>query len=481
MLGIPVLVVFAAMTGFTPSVCRACLMSGLMLMAALVNREYDGPTALSFAGFVLLLVNPLVITSVSYQLSFVSVAGIFSCSPGIRRWLQSVWRSPKGHKVFSKVINGAFLSISITLGATVATVPLCAVYFGTVSLAAVLTNLLVLWVVSVIFYGLFIMCLLLGIWPAAAIFLGKILTLLIRYVLLISEIIADFPLASIYIKSPFIIAWLVFVYLLLAVFLLTGNRKPIEFSCCMVIGLCCALVGSWSEPNRSDIRFTVLDVGQGQCLLMQSAGRTYMIDCGGSTDSIAADAAAETLLSQGISKLDCVILTHYDKDHAGGLENLLSRIEAELLVLPPTYSELQLEADHILYAYEDMTITSNDTNIYIYTSANATTSNENSLCILFDTKNCDILITGDRNRFGEQLLLRRAKLPDVDVLVAGHHGAKDSTCDELLAAVHPEIVCISAGEGNRFGHPAPELLQRLDSYGCTVYRTDLHGDIIIRR
>ena len=79
------------------------------------------------------------------------------------------------------------------------------------------------------------------------------------------------------------------------------------------------------------------------------------------------------------------------------------------------------------------------------------------------------------------MLLRRMEPKDVDVLVAGHHGSGDSTCEELLTAVSPEIVCISAGAGNRFGHPSPELLKRLESYGCTVYRTDLHGDIVIRR
>ena len=79
------------------------------------------------------------------------------------------------------------------------------------------------------------------------------------------------------------------------------------------------------------------------------------------------------------------------------------------------------------------------------------------------------------------MLLQHAALGDVDVLVAGHHGSKYATSEELLTAVQPEIVCISAGAGNRFGHPAPELLQRLETYGCAVYRTDLHGDILIRR
>ena len=79
------------------------------------------------------------------------------------------------------------------------------------------------------------------------------------------------------------------------------------------------------------------------------------------------------------------------------------------------------------------------------------------------------------------MLLRKEQIPKVDVLIAGHHGSKNSTCEELLYAVSPEIVCISAGKDNPFGHPAPELLRRLAEFGCAVYRTDLHGTVTIRR
>ena len=79
------------------------------------------------------------------------------------------------------------------------------------------------------------------------------------------------------------------------------------------------------------------------------------------------------------------------------------------------------------------------------------------------------------------MLLRSYDIPDVDILMAGHHGSKHSTSEELLTAVSPETVCISAGKNNPFGHPAAELLQRLERFGCTVYRTDLHGTFYFRR
>jgi competence protein ComEC len=100
---------------------------------------------------------------------------------------------------------------------------------------------------------------------------------------------------------------------------------------------------------------------------------------------------------------------------------------------------------------------------------------------LFDTEKCDILFTGDRSRWGEEALLARYPIPEVDLLIAGHHGSKNSTGDALLAAVQPETVIISVGRENIYGHPAPELLERLRTYGCTVFRTDLDGKIVYRR
>lgn len=481
LLAFPTLLLFAAVTGFTPSVSRACMMCGLMLLAMLLNREYDGITALSFAGLVLLLVNPLVIVSVSYQLSFASVAGIFLFAPGIRKWILSLLDRKKANRLRRGLVRWFTLSVSVTLGATTATAPLCAYYFGTVSLTAVLTNLLVLWAVSLIFYGLMGVCLMAVLSQGLAAVLGKTVAVLIRYVLLTAKIIADFPLAAVYTRSPYIVAWLVFAYLLLGIFLLARNRHPVRLFCCTVLGLCFALLASWSEPLLDQTRFTVLDVGQGQCLLLQSEGKNFLVDCGGSSDAQAADAAAETLLSQGISRLDCLIVTHYDRDHAGGISGLLSRVDTELLILPPVFSEETYSAQRKVYASGNLVLSTGETEIRVFASEIPGKDNENCFCILFDTKNCDILITGDRDAFGERSLLRNAHIPDVDVLVAGHHGSKNATCEELLGAVQPEIVCISAGRNNSFGHPSPEVLKRLEARGCAVYRTDLQGDILIRR
>lgn len=480
--GIPGLFVFAAVAGFSPSVNRACLMCALMLLAMVVNREYDGPSALAFAVLVLLFANPLSVTDGGFQLSVASVSGIFLFSSGIRSWILS--RFPEsGRKSWKKAAaDWISSSVSVSLSAMVLTTPLCACYFGTVSLIAPLTNLLTLWVIQFVFYGIMGICLVSQVWSGGALVLAKVVSVPVRYVLAVAHLHAKLPLAAVYTESVYIAAWLIFVYCLLAVFCSGRRKRPVLLTSCAVFGLCAALVASWAEPLTDDVRFTVLDVGQGQCLLLQAEGKTVMIDCGGDSDAVAADKAAEFLLSQGISGLDVLILTHTDRDHAGGAENLLSRMDTRLLILPPVRSGLaQAAGGRVVYAAEDLELSFGDVQLRLFVPTFPGNSNEMSLCILLDTKKCDILVTGDRSAFGERALLRNTDLPHVDILVAGHHGAKGSTCEELLTAVCPQIVCISAGKDNSYGHPAPELLTRLADYGCAVYRTDIHGTIIIRR
>lgn len=480
--GFPVLALFAAVAGFTPSVSRACIMCGLMLLAMLCSREYDGPTALAFAVLVILAVNPLAITSVSFQLSAASVSGIFLFAEGIQKWIKCRFGDLKSCRIRGIFVTWMASSVSVSLSAMVFTTPLCAYYFGMVSLIGPVTNLLTLWLISFIFYGILGICALYLAIPAAAVALAKCLSVLIRYILLIAQILADVPLAAVYTASVYIVAWLVFVYGMLLFFLISGNRKPKILACCALLGLCTALLAGWTENLLPQMQFTVLDVGQGQCLLFQTEGRTFLVDCGGDSDASAADIAAGELLSRGINRLDGMILTHLDRDHAGGAVNLLTRIPTDLLILPAVHTELTFETEgRTLYCTQPMELRVGGTNIQIYPPTFPGNSNEMSLCILFDTEKCDILVTGDRSGFGERALLRYADIPDVDILVAGHHGSKHSTCQELLAAVTPEIVCISAGQNNSYGHPAPELLQRLQAFGCSIYRTDQHGTITIRR
>ena len=137
---------------------------------------------------------------------------------------------------------------------------------------------------------------------------------------------------------------MVLVYLLLAVYLMGEKKRPLVLCCCAVLGLCLAQTISFVEPLMDECRVTVLDVGQGQCILLQSNGLSYLVDCGGDSDEGSADLAAATLLAQGIARLDGVIVTHGDRDHAGGIGNLLDRVETDILLLPG-YDEPVVKAE----------------------------------------------------------------------------------------------------------------------------------------
>ena len=486
LIGLPILFFFAAVAGFSPSITRACLMHSLMIIGALIDKEYDPLTALGFAVLVMLTVNPCTVTNVSFQLSVMCMVGILLLSDRIKMWMLDCTVLRKCTGKTKKFVGGIATSVGMSVGATIFVTPLCAIYFKMVSLIGVLTNLLTLWVISIIFYGIIAACTVSLIWWPLGVFIGNIISWPIRFVMGISKSLAEFPLAAVYTNSTFIVIWLVFVYLLIAVNFFSKHKKLLESLCYAMIGLCIALLASWTQPLQDECRVTVLDVGQGQCILLQSEGKTYMVDCGGDMDTEAANIAANALLSQGIFRLDGIILTHLDLDHAGGAPYLLSRIPVDMIYLPAhadkngTLVALE-QSDLSRLTVDGITeILFDGVKMTLIPSKNGLSDNDESLCVLFQTENCDILITGDRSASGERELIRQIPLPEVEVFIVGHHGSRFSTSNALLQQIHPEIAIISVGEDNTYGHPAQETLDRLQEIGCIIYRTDLHGTVVYR-
>ena len=483
--GIPVLLFFGAMAGFTASVTRAVIMQILFLTALVLNREYDPPTALSFSVLVMLLQCPLTIAGIGFQLSVASVAGIFLFYAGLDGWMKR-WLPGKGKTLRGRLERFLTSSVAVTLSATVMTVPLTAIHFGVVSLVGVVTNLLVLPVVSLIFYGTMAVCGLgcvhLGLGSA----LAWVMAWPIRYVLAVAEGMASLPLAAVYTASPYIVVWLVFLYGLLVWLLLSERGRPGLAAGLALLGLCISLLLSFLEPLTCDYRVTVLDVGQGQCILLQSEGSSFLVDCGGRRGQEAAEKAAEHLLSQGITRIDGLILTHYDRDHAEGVPYLAERIAIERVYLPGTedadgclQSVLAAVPDQTAIDSE-LTIAFGDAQIRIFPAKEAGSGNDSCASVLFQRGKYDTLITGDLSADAERQLLRDYDLPDLEVLIVGHHGSKYSTCSELLNATAPDVAIISVGADNYYGHPTQEVLERLKKAGCAVYRTDLHGTIAYR-
>ena len=211
-----------------------------------------------------------------------------------------------------------------------------------------------------------------------------------------------------------------------------------------------------------------------------------MVDCGGDRPEEAANLASQTLLSQGITHLDGLIITHFDADHAAGASLLLQRMPADLLILPNTENGEQMQnlstsAETVCMPVEDSLQIAWDSNlIRIFAGESGKNDNERSACVLFHTEKCDILITGDRSISGELALMKEVSLPKLDVLIVGHHGSATSTGYALLRRTEPALAVISVGRDNNYGLPSREVLDKLQTYGCRIRRTDLEGTIVIR-
>jgi competence protein ComEC len=416
--------------------------------------------------------------------------GIFLFSEKLQKWItgRRFWKNWKGKSFKVRLRQWLASGISVTLSAMFFTTPLVAYYFGWVRLIGVLTNLLTLWAVTWIFYGIAAVCLLSLFWHQAAVLLAWLISWLIRYVLTVAKLLASIPLAAVYTKSIPILVWLVLCYLLvIRLFFKPRPRISLTISG-VVAGLCMALLLSWCLPLFDDCRMTVLDVGQGQSIILQAQGRTFLVDCGGSQDQQAAEEASETLLSMGIYRLDGLILTHYDGDHAGGIDPLLARVPADTVWLPHQSDDpglqqqiLQASGPRGVMVSQDQKISWGSASLDIYVPQAAYSDNERSLCVLLRTEKCAILITGDLGITGENRLVLEKNIPELTALVAGHPGSAYSTGEGLLIATRPEHVYISVGKDNPYGHPSQAVLDRLEQYGCEIHRTDLDGTLVFRR
>ena len=492
LLAYPALLFYAVMVGGTPSVARSCVMVGLMLLAPLLGREGDAPTSLSAALLVILLANPFAAASVSLQLSFAAVAGILLIAPNIQAFFNK--RRPKLGKAGKALWSFTAGTVSASLGVMALTAPLSAVYFGSLPLISPVSNLLVLWIAPALFACALVGTVLCGVLPALAP-LAAVPGLLARYVLWVAGVLAKAPGHSVAFTGPMVALWLLLVYTLLGLCVLSKDRAR-KYAVAFVLAAVC-LTAAKALPRmavRNDALTAVaVDVGQGASTLLHAGDRTALVDCGSLTSPGQAGAAAANAMdTYGWDRLDYVALTHYHADHAGGLAGLLARVEVDELLLPQLLdsedqADLQREALALAEAYgtavryveEPLEVDLGGASLTVYPPVAEGDTNEEGLTILCEVGDFELLITGDMNAATEKKLAAAYDLPDIEVLVAGHHGSKYSTSQELLEAARPEVGVISVGE-NSFGHPTQEAMGRMAAAGMILYRTDWQGNILIR-
>ena len=489
-LGLPAAAFFIVMTGAPASAVRAGVMQALVLCAPLVRRENDPPTTICAALLVLLAQNPWALLNVGLQLSFASTAGIVFFAGGLYRSLSEnrlLSRLLRPKNVLSSLLRAMLTALCCTISSMVFALPITALQFGTVSLAAPVVNVLALWRLSIVFCSGLLTALLALALPAAAGVCAWALSWPVRLVLLIVRGAAKLPFAALYLENGYLIAAAVFLYglaLLLALrpravrFWQAAAAALLVTTCCM--GLSCA---DYALPDAS---FSMLDVGQGQCLVSRSGKSVSMIDCGGQEDA-SGETAARFLLARGVTQVDRLILTHFDADHCNGVRQLLRRVRVKTLYVPELSPENGLRIKllfaaaqagaAIRFVTDDLMLPDG---MRIFAPTGSAEEPNAGLCVLAACEKYDILMTGDLSEQAEYRLLSTHDLPHAAVLVAGHHGAAASTSEALLRAVKPEAVLISVGADNRFGHPADETLRRIAKAGAAVYRTDLSGTITIR-
>lgn len=490
---IPLLILFVLLVGCTPSAVRAAVMSGLILVAPLTGRENDPPTSLCTALLLLLIQNPYAAAGVGLQLSFASVAGILIVSRPLDHWLKiyACFNAPgRRGRMVNCLLNWLWSDLSVTLGAMLFTTPLIAMWFGSTSLISPLVNLLVLWTGKYIFLGGLLSGLIAMFLPTVAFIPALPVELLCRYVLWLVRGMGSLAFAAISLNGVYYRLWLVGTYTILALmFLFRREKKRIILPlCCPVLLLCAAIFFTSRTFTAAPLTVTALDVGQGSSTAFYSGGRAALVDCGGNGGISAGDVAADYFQSLGVSRLDLLVFTHLDGDHFNGTEELFARMEIGLVMLPEREDDYgrqaqleewaQAEGAAVVYVTETMEASLGSCGLILYPPLGSGTTNEEGIFVLCSAGDFDVLITGDADSSVEAMLVKYFSIPDVELLMVGHHGSNNSTSMEFLEAINPEYAIISSGY-NSYGHPDPRVLERLNRADVEIYRTDQHGHVTV--
>ena len=479
---------FVLITGASPSALRAAVMQTLLLLAPLLRRENDPPTALAFALGVILMRNPRAAASVSLQLSFAAMAGILCFGSSLHQWFLSLVPKGKLRKLFSAIAAAAASSLAVLPF----TVPLMAIHFGYVSLISPISGVLCFFAISMCFCIGYLACLFSVLFAPLGMLLARAAALFAGYVLWVSGILSSIPHAVDYLESGWLVPWLVGTYLLFIAAHFLPLRKSEKLLIPLVLAVLSMLLLSNIVRNHfeKDGYFSAIDVGQGQCLCVFDGPSTVLIDCGNHmTLSNAGDLAGRFLISRGRSSVDTLILTHMDTDHINGVSMLMEMLPVKRIVLPAGMEDESGLVDDILtkarnknaqvdWLEDDSVLQLEKASLCIYAPLSLGSGNDSGLFVQVDYGGYGVLVTGDASQKTERQFLMHALPDNMNLLVVGHHGSSYASSDELLRLIGADTAIISVGY-NTYGHPAEETLERLALNHYNVFRTDLDGSITI--
>ena len=485
---IPLVVFFSAFAGFSPSVTRAGIMCILLAVSVFFRRQQDSITTLSVSLMLILLADPYAAASVSLHLSFGATLGIILFAFRLTRTLSRPFAGLSARK--RRLLTYPASVLAVCLSSMAFTVPLSALHFGRISLISPLVSLITFAPLSVAFLLTAAATAVALVSPVAGAVVAVPASLLLRFILWIARTFSRLSFAVLYTDSPVVVCWIIAAYAVIFVLLIrkVPLRRWLIPGCTLVIALCAVIIVPGMIPTQG-LTVTAVDVGQGQCLVLRSGTVTAVVDCGSTSCDDADDRLLSYLRSKGISSVDLLLLTHYHTDHCNGIPDLLRNIPVRSAILPApddgvTWDEAvrQLAESSgcrmFTVADEPAEITFGDSSVRVWPPLADEGENERCLAFVFTHGSFDVLVTGDMPAYCELQLLESADLPDIEVLVVGHHGSLGSTCEELLTAVRPEVALISVGE-NSYGHPADVILDRLSRHGTAVFRTDVLGTVTV--
>ena len=490
---------YAVFVGGEPSVMRAAVMATVMLGATLAGRPGSSLGAVTLAAALLVAWRPLIVEDVAFQLSFAATLGIVLTAQPLQESFRRLTSGlPDGPATFLAE------NLAITTAASVAVLPVIAGSFGRLSLVSLPANLLAA-PAFVLALGGSLVAAVVGLLDTdIGLVAGELAFLPLAYLIWLGEFFAGLPLSSVELTGVGILESLALTLPFLSLWLLLRKREATVEEPVRPVRMRPALVGAavllllagfvWYGALQADsdrLRVTVLDVGQGDAILIESpAGHRILVD-GGPSGALVTQALGR-VLPPSERRIDLMILTHAQDDHITGLIEVLQRFDVGAALAGP------LEGETAAYrAWRDAI---SDAGVPLITPRAGQSLdlgdgarlevlspprepltetdddlNNNSVVLRLVYGEASFLLTGDLEAEGEEALLDGSSELRATVLKVGHHGSDGSTTPAFLDAVNPSVAVISAGAENPFGHPSPTTRLRLA--GVPLLRTDENGDV----
>lgn len=484
---------YAALAGGSASVVRAAVMADVYLLGLVLDREADSLNTLALSALGLLLWQPLYLFDVGFQLTFVATGAIVVAVNRLpSASLPAPWRW---------AVTPLVLSIAAFLG----TAPILVSTFHRLSLIGILANLPIVPLSGLLTGAGMLFAVLATVVPH---FLGWFTVLigwLIDLLVGLADWFARLPFASVQLFSPSI-PMMICYYVGLGAAIAAMGRRWLRYIAYAAAVACVVLIGVRLLPifQNGPLRMTVLDVGQGDAIVLELPGkRTILIDGGGLFDDrfdIGEQVVVPFLLSRWIGHLDAVILSHPHPDHLNGLQAVLRHIpigqvwDSGQRTAMPTYLWLEevlrdkriphkiLQDGYRTSEFAPVQIAVlHPSNLLLQGSKRGRFSDVNSNSLVLSVKygKVTLLLPGDIEEEAEAQLIEQGTNLQAQVLKVPHHGGRTSSSQPFLASVRPRIAVVSAGYRNRFRHPHQETLDRYRANGIHLYRTDLDGAVTV--